>query len=151
MDHVAAVDVLDAAEDLVHEVLHVVAAERLPCLYDLVQVGVHELRHDVDVLEGAHLYRRQDVEDGDDVFVLHYAENLPASCLGFRLAPAHWRCIYLCLSKCALGIQKMIENATDFLDRHCVSRDSISRAAAYFRHNRDDRFLFFKTTYQTTP
>lgn len=45
------VDVFEASEDLVHEVLAVLVAEVLVGLDDLVEVRVHDLVDDVDVIE----------------------------------------------------------------------------------------------------
>jgi hypothetical protein len=43
---------------------------------DAVEVGLHELLHEVDVPEGREAGRLEDVEDGDDVFVAKVAEEL---------------------------------------------------------------------------
>lgn len=64
---VGGVDVLEAAEDLVHEILHVFIRERLVGDDDLVQVRVHEFRHDVDVLEVLVGFRFHNVQQVDDL------------------------------------------------------------------------------------
>ena len=51
MDDVARVDVLDTAQQLVEEVLHVVVAERLVAVYELLQVRLHEFEHYQQVVE----------------------------------------------------------------------------------------------------
>ena len=51
MDDAAAVEVLDAAEDLVEEHLDVVSGEVLGTDDDLVKVGLHQLCYEVDFLE----------------------------------------------------------------------------------------------------
>ena len=51
MQHFGAVDVLEPPENLVDEVLHVLIRQRLWALDDLVEVGVHQLVDEVDVIE----------------------------------------------------------------------------------------------------
>ena len=51
MQHLGAVQVLESAQNLVQKVLAVVVRQRLRRRNNLVQVGVHELGDDVDVLE----------------------------------------------------------------------------------------------------
>ena len=43
---------------------------------DAVQVGLHELLHEIDVSELLEAGRLEDVEDGDDIFVAKVAEQL---------------------------------------------------------------------------
>ena len=43
---------------------------------DVVQVGLHELLHEIDVSELLEAGRLEDVEDGDDIFVAKVAEQL---------------------------------------------------------------------------
>jgi hypothetical protein len=52
VQHAARVDELDPLEDLVREVLDVQAGQRLLALDHLVQVGGHELHHQVDLVLG---------------------------------------------------------------------------------------------------
>ena len=54
-------DVLECAQDLVEEVLAVVVRERLRRGNDLVEVRVHELRHNVHVVEAVVRDGPQDV------------------------------------------------------------------------------------------
>ena len=42
---------------------------------DVVQVGLHELLHGIDVSEQLEAGRLEDVEDGDDVFVAKVTEQ----------------------------------------------------------------------------
>ena len=60
---------------LVYKVLTVVVAESLRS-DDAMQVGFHELLHEIDVSEQLEAGRLEDVEDGDDVFVAKVAEQL---------------------------------------------------------------------------
>lgn len=69
MDDVGGVHEEESAQDLVDEVLHVVFSEFLPRVDHAVQVGLHQLRDDVDVgVAGARL-GLQDVHQADDVVV----------------------------------------------------------------------------------
>jgi len=51
MPNPSRVEVLQGAEELVHEVAEVLVRDRLVALDDPVQVRVHELRHLVHVVE----------------------------------------------------------------------------------------------------
>lgn len=64
---------------LVDEVLAVVVREALRGPYDLVEVCVHELIDDIDVLEFLAAGRRQDVLYPDDVLVVEVPEELDLS------------------------------------------------------------------------
>ena len=64
---------------LVNEVLRVVVRERLGGANDLVQVRVHELVHQVHVLEVGTRRRRHDVLHRDDVLVAQVAQQLDLS------------------------------------------------------------------------
>ena len=67
---VCAVDVLEPAEDLVCEVADVVVAESLRRPDDAVQIGIHQVCDDEDVLElPLPFWRLDDVLDADDVLV----------------------------------------------------------------------------------
>ena len=75
MEDVGRVDVLEAPEDLVEEVADVVIAQPLG-LEKLVEVGLHEALHDVDVAETLDVDGTEDVADVDDVLVLEPVEDL---------------------------------------------------------------------------
>ena len=60
---------------MVDKVLAVVVAQSLRS-DDAVQVGLHELLHEIDVSELLEAGRLEDVEDGDDVFVAKVTEQL---------------------------------------------------------------------------
>ena len=75
MKDVRAVHVLQAAKHLVNEVLTVVVRQVLRAAYDLVQVCVHELVHEVDVVEEVPARRPQDVSHRDDVLVLEIPQQ----------------------------------------------------------------------------
>ena len=63
MNDFGRVEVERAAEDLVEEDLDVVGRERLRRDDDAVQVRLHQLAHDVDLVERLHRRRRlQDVD-----------------------------------------------------------------------------------------
>lgn len=59
-----------SSQDLVDEVLDVVVAELLPGVYDSVQVGLHQLSYDVDVVVAGPSLGLEDVEQPHDVVVL---------------------------------------------------------------------------------
>ena len=69
MQHRGGVDVLEAAQDLVDEVLEVVISQGLGGADDLVQVRIHQLIDDVDVIETLLGGRPHDVAHSDDVVV----------------------------------------------------------------------------------
>ena len=58
-----------------YKVLAVVVAQSLRS-DDAVQVGLHELLHEIDVPEQLEARRLEDAEDGDDVFVAKVTEQL---------------------------------------------------------------------------
>eukprot|EP01045_Picozoa_sp_COSAG04_P035933 COSAG04_NODE_8517_length_963_cov_1.700231_1_plen_96_part_10 len=76
MPNPSRVEVLQGAEELVHEVAEVLVRDRLVALDDPVQVGVHELRHLVHVVELGARGRRLQVDQVDDVVVLEQPEQL---------------------------------------------------------------------------
>ena len=75
MDDAAAVQVLDALEQLVEQVGHVVVAQVVGA-DDGVQVGVHVLLDEVDLAEALETRGLLDVEDFDDVRVVEALEEL---------------------------------------------------------------------------
>ena len=96
VEHVARVDVLEAAEELVEEVLDVLVGERLRRADHLVQVGVHQVRHHVQV--GAVGRAAHQVADADDILVVEVEEELD-------------------LAERALGGRLVLEDVADLLDR----------------------------------
>mmetsp|Transcript_7359 Transcript_7359/g.22489 ORF Transcript_7359/g.22489 Transcript_7359/m.22489 type:complete len:97 (+) Transcript_7359:714-1004(+) len=96
MHHITAVDVLHAAEDLVHKILEVIVGELLirtdnlswistfamaaataeklhsvifaSCL---VKIGVHKLGYDIHVIELTKVLWWEDIPDADNIFVFH--------------------------------------------------------------------------------
>jgi len=87
MDDPGAVDVLQTAQDLVDQKLNVVVGQLLGA-YDVVQIGVHQVGHHVDLLK---LFQRigglsgmKDVQQTDDVLVVHVLQQsqLPIRPLG---------------------------------------------------------------------
>ena len=70
VEYARRVYVLEPPEDLVEEVLDVLVTERLHGVDDVMEIALHEIQHDVDVLEGRAVLRGlHDVQDGDDVLV----------------------------------------------------------------------------------
>lgn len=61
--------------DLIDEVLAMVVGQRL-CPDDPVQICLHELLYEVYFAEFMDIGGAEDVEDGDDVFVVKVAEEL---------------------------------------------------------------------------
>ncbi len=74
VDDVCRVDVLEAAEDLVDEVLNVFVSEGVVAVDDLVQVRVHVVQDNVELLKRAR--RGLQVTQPDAVFVLEVAKQL---------------------------------------------------------------------------
>ena len=70
MEDVGGVHEEQPAQDLVDEVLDVLVAQLLPGVDHAVQVGLHQLRDDVDVLVAGARLGPQDVHEADDVVVL---------------------------------------------------------------------------------
>mmetsp|Transcript_68291 Transcript_68291/g.213604 ORF Transcript_68291/g.213604 Transcript_68291/m.213604 type:complete len:378 (+) Transcript_68291:256-1389(+) len=75
VDHVGAVEVEEAAEDLVGEVLMVLVVQHLLGVDDLVEVRLHEVRDDVDVVKIGVVWRVH-VQDANDVVVLEVPQEL---------------------------------------------------------------------------
>ena len=69
---------------------------------DLMQVRVHQLVHDVNVVEAVDRGGAQDVLDADDVLVVEVAQNLD-------------------LAKRALRVSQMVERLVDLLDRNFLA------------------------------
>mmetsp|Transcript_10913 Transcript_10913/g.27526 ORF Transcript_10913/g.27526 Transcript_10913/m.27526 type:complete len:305 (+) Transcript_10913:506-1420(+) len=110
VEHVRRVDVLEAPEQLVDEVLAVLVAERLRGANDLVQVRVHELIKDVHVFEDLPVGRWQDIPNLDDVFVLEVPQELN-------------------LAEHALGVDDVLEGVADLLDGEALARERVARRA----------------------
>lgn len=70
MDDIRAVDIQAASEQLIHEVLAVVVGQVLPRVDDSVHVGLHQVGHDVDVLESCGSGWLLDVDESDDVLMV---------------------------------------------------------------------------------
>jgi hypothetical protein len=104
------VDVLHSLEDLVEEVLDVLVREVVLRVDDLVQVGLHEVEHDVDVDERLILRRRDEIAQADDILVLEVPEHLD-------------------LAQDALRVDQIVERVDDLLDRDLAVRDLIQRRA----------------------
>lgn len=61
VEDIGSVDVLEAAQQLVEEELVVLRGQVVICLYHLVQVRLHQLKHHIDVPELPPRCRQQDV------------------------------------------------------------------------------------------
>jgi hypothetical protein len=77
-------------------------------LNDLVQVRVHELRDDIDIVEVRHGDGREDVDDGNDVFVTDESEELS-------------------LAERSLGVCCVCKGVGDLLDRDVPVRSPAVR------------------------
>lgn len=107
VDDAGGVDVLEAAQHLVDQELHVIVGKALRS-NDVVQVGSHEMSHEVDLLERFQgVAMVEGVEQSDDVLVVHVLQQpkLAKRPLGMRrglkgtiqLLNGHFRvcnCIY---------------------------------------------------------
>ena len=96
MEDVACVDVLEAAQELVQEVLDVLVGERLRRADNLVQVCVHQRGDHVQV--GAPVGAAHEVADADDVLMVKVEEELD-------------------LAERTLRGRLVLEDVGDFLDR----------------------------------
>ena len=76
VQHLRGVNVLEPAQDLVQEILAVLVAEALRRSQDLVEVRVHQLVHQVDVVEVILGRGTHDVLEQHDVLVLQPAKEL---------------------------------------------------------------------------
>ena len=112
VQHVGRVDVLEAAEDLVHEVLEMLLRQRLARADDAVQVALHEVGDDVRVREILGVGRHgADVQDLDHVLVrVEVAQQLD-------------------LAQNALGIDQVREHVGYLLDGHLLPRHGVERGA----------------------
>lgn len=68
VDDASRVKIEQAAQDLVHKVLHVLVGERLAGADDLRQVGVHEIRHNVHVIKRVVVLWSDDVHQLQDLW-----------------------------------------------------------------------------------
>lgn len=93
MNDVGAVNVLEAAQCLVQEVLEVIVAQRLIGADDLAQVGVHQIGDDVHVLEIILGRRAHDVADLQHLPVIARTHTHPS----IRLT---------CWSQCRLPVDR---------------------------------------------
>ena len=66
-----------------------------------MQVRVHELGDDVHVFECGHVYWGEDVQNRNNILVLHYTEQL-------------------CLAQGSLGVEDVGKNIAYLLDRNSV-------------------------------
>lgn len=77
MKYVGGVDVLQSPQDLVDEVFVVSNSELLSRGDDLVQISVHEIRHNVQGVEMLLIWRRrQNVFQAEDVLVMKVPQQL---------------------------------------------------------------------------
>ena len=86
VEDVGGVDVLQSPQYLIEEIADMIIAQSLG-LQQFVQICLHQTLHDVDVSEGLHVERPEDVPDIDDVLVLEPVEDLdfPQSSLAVSL------------------------------------------------------------------
>mmetsp|Transcript_8321 Transcript_8321/g.35290 ORF Transcript_8321/g.35290 Transcript_8321/m.35290 type:complete len:300 (-) Transcript_8321:27-926(-) len=108
--HVRGVHVLEPAQKLVEEKLVVFLSEIVVRLDHLVEIRLHELEDDEDVLELARVRGEHDVFHLDDVRVLQHAQEL-------HLAQDPGR------------IGDVLEDVRDFLDRDALARFVVRRRA----------------------
>ena len=106
VDDARRVEVLDAAQYLVEEELDVVLGEHLRTGDDLVQVGLHELGENVDLVEEVGHGRLEHVDRVQDVVVLEHAEHLD-------------------LAEDALGRDDRLEDVGHLFERHATTRARI--------------------------
>ena len=112
VEHLRRVHRLEAAQDLVDKVLDVVVGERLLRVDDVVQVGVEQLGHQVDVLPVLRLAggRHHDVAQVEHVLVRKVLQQPD-------------------LAQDALAVDGVLERVGDLLDRHLVARLRVLRRA----------------------
>lgn len=100
MNDARTVDVLQAAQNLVHQELHVIVGQALRA-NDVVQIGAHQVRAHVHLLKVLQLgaVRMEHVQQPDHVLVVHVLEQ-PQLAVG------------------ALRVHRRLEGARQLLDRH---------------------------------
>lgn len=76
VEHARGVHEVEATQQLVQEDLVVIVGKIIVCCNDGVEVRLHELKHDVQVLEGARVRGQEDVLDIHNVRVLQQAQQL---------------------------------------------------------------------------
>ena len=70
MDHARGVEVVEAAEHLIEEVLDVLAGQRLLRVDNAVQVGVQKIRNYIHVVKIVFWLRREEVHHADHVVMV---------------------------------------------------------------------------------
>ena len=112
VEHVRRVHRLEAAEDLVGEALDVVVGEVLRRADDLVEVGLEELGHEVDVVPAVDplVVGQQHVVQREDVLVVEVAEQLD-------------------LAQHVARVHRVVEGARHLLDRHRLARRRVAPRA----------------------
>eukprot|EP00760_Papus_ankaliazontas_P015235 PhM_4_TR16426/c0_g1_i1/m.36235 len=101
--HPATVKVLEATEDLIHKVLHVLFLKLLLGTNDCVEVCVKKLEHKIDVTKNRLLFRCKHRTNTTEISVVDEAEKLD-------------------LTENALGIAHILEDALAFLYCHFAVR-----------------------------
>eukprot|EP01139_Manchomonas_bermudensis_P015046 Amastigsp_a509387_154.p3 type:complete len:153 gc:universal Amastigsp_a509387_154:884-1342(+) len=110
MQDISRVDVLECAENLVHDVLAVVVREHIRGRADVVQVRVHQIRHNVDRLERVAILDNHKITDPDNVLVVKVREQPQ-------------------LAKRPLGVNEVLKHVLDFLDGKGLACRAIRRLA----------------------
>ena len=103
VQHLGAVDVLHSAKHLVDEVLYVVVREVLAGVNDPMEIRLHEVGDDVDVLKGLERARLENVNNTHHILVLQVLQQLD-------------------LAQDALRVNDVIKRTRDLLDRHLLPR-----------------------------
>lgn len=88
----------------------VLGSEVIVCLDDLMEVGFHQLEHNVDVIELPSRRRKHYVLDFHDIGVAHQPQKLD-------------------LAQDAGGVGDVLEDVVDLLDRHLLSGEGVDRGA----------------------
>lgn len=110
MDDARRVDVLQAAQHLIDEELHVVVGQSL-CANDVVQVGAHQMGHQVDLLKSFERFAVvESVQQADDVLVVHVLQQPQ-------------------FAERSLGMGGRLEGPVQLLDGHLGVRDGIHGGA----------------------
>ena len=96
----------ESVENLIGEIFHVIVAENLIRFQNFLQIGVDEVEHDVHIL--TMITGKKDVANADDVLVIDQMTKNFDFAIGSH------------------ADDEMLEDMTDFLDRHLTVRLAMS-------------------------
>jgi hypothetical protein len=70
VDDIRLMHMVDSTDDLEHEPIYVLVRQNLVGVDHMFQIGLHQLKHEVQIFEIGRVIGLDDVQKLDDVFVL---------------------------------------------------------------------------------